>query len=125
MYQGINENLASGYIQEVQAEVIKDQERLVGLDELSMFMEAFKIAPGTKEIPAIRVYQIYSTWAEANGIKNPLNSIWFGRKLTNKHIENMIKTVRGKTTRIYLVADDCQLLKEGYDPLASDLDKWN
>lgn len=125
LFQGIDENLERGYIEGVFEEVKKEQENLVGLDELNIFMEHHKITSGTKEVAATHMYQAYAIWADTNGIKTPLNSIWFGRKLSNKGLNAEIRKLRGKATRVYLVADDCSLLKESYDPLASDYNKWN
>jgi len=127
LYRGINENRARGYLEEVMEEVKEDQKELVGLDELAIFLESHKLSTGTKEISAIVVYDAYKIWSDANGIKNPINSVWFGRKLKNRGIINITKSFKGKTTRFYMVNEETDLHKKSFDPLASELDmkKWN
>lgn len=125
LYRGIDENRENGYIEAVMDEVIKDQEDLIGVDELTAFMEAHKCLDGTKEISTQLVYEAYKTWAEANGIKNLINSVWFGRKLSNRGIRNVTKSVRGKTLRFYLIDETSELHKKAFDPLSTEVKGWN
>lgn len=127
LFRGIDETRERGYLEAVLAEVTEDQKDLIGIDELVAFMDAHQLVEGTKEISAVIVYDAYRTWAENNGIKNIINSVWFGRKLKNKGISYIIKKYKGRATRFYLISEESSLHKMGLDPLASDLDlkKWN
>lgn len=126
LYRGIDENRERGYLEEVMDQVVEDQKELIGIDELSAFMQAHKLENGEKEINSAIVYEAYKAWAETNGIKNLINSVWFGRKLSNKGIRNVTKNYRGKTTRFYLIDEDSELHKKAFDPLSSDRErKWN
>lgn len=124
LYRGINENKEEGYIVDVLNDVMKDQENLIGIDEINVFLEQYKVAPGEKELPLPVLYAQYKIWAEENNMKIP-NSAWFGRKLGNRNFRSKKKNIQGKTILFYLVGDDCDLLKKSYDPLASGLSKWN
>lgn len=127
LYKGIDENRERGYIEAVLADVKEDQKDLIGIDELAAFIEAHQLTEGTKEISSIAIYAAYRAWAEVNGLRNIINSVWFGRKLKNKGIAYTIKKYKGKTTRFYLVNEESSLHKMAADPLASELDlkKWN
>jgi len=127
LYKGINETRERGYLEEVMEDVQKDQENLVGLDELTAFLESHQVIPGTKEISATVIYDAYKIWADSNGIRNPVNSVWFGRKVSNRGILSQIKKVRNKASTIYMISEESELHKKSFDPLASDLDlkKWN
>lgn len=127
LFRGIDENLERGYLEEVMSEVIADQKELIGLDELTVFMQSVNLIGGDKEISANLVYDAYKTWAENSGIKNPINSVWFGRKLSNKGIRNVTKNCRGKTSRFYMIDEDSELHSKGRDILASEMDtkRWN
>jgi len=121
LWQGINEGRARGYYEEYQADIMHHQEDLTGLEELQVFLDLYKVKPGTKELSAQVLYDAYKTWCESNGVKNPFNSVWFGRRLTGKGFKKPIqKSIRGKNTTLYLVGEECTELhgKSAYDPLA-------
>lgn len=117
LYQGINENLERGYIEPLLQEISLDQEELVTPDELTVFCESHHLEPGARELEHSEVYEAYKTWADINGVKNPLNSMWFGRKMKNKGLNTTIKRNTNKITRYYQVSEECELLKR-FDPLA-------
>lgn len=127
LFRGIDENLERGYLEEVMNEVVEDQKDLIGLDELTVFMQSVNLTTGDREIAATIVYDAYKTWAENSGIKNPINSVWFGRKLSNRGIRNSTKNLRGKTTRFYFIGEDSVLNSKSSDILASTMEgrKWN
>lgn len=127
LYRGIDENRERGYLEEVMDQVVEDQKELIGIDELTAFMQAHRVLPGTKEISANTVYDAYKTWAENNGIKNPINSVWFGRKLKNRGIANITKSLHGKTTRVYMIDEDSVLHSKSHDILGVNVEgrKWN
>jgi hypothetical protein len=124
LFQGIDETKDRGYLEAVLTEVQKDQESLIGIDELNAFMESCQLKDGTKEISSTLVYEAYKSWAEVNGIKNPINSVWFGRKISNKGIVSIKKKVKGKLTTYYMIDENSELHKKGYDPLSTDLMPW-
>lgn len=122
LWQGINESRARGYYEEHQSDIVRDQENLVGLEELQVFLDLYKIKPGTKEISGLILYDAYKLWCEANGVKNPFNSVWFSRRLTGKGFKKPYqKSVRGKTTQIYCISEEAIEIhgKTSYDPLAA------
>jgi hypothetical protein len=122
LWQGINEGRARGYYEEHQSDIVRDQENLVGLEELQVFLDLYKVKPGTKEISGLILYDAYKLWCEANGVKNPFNSVWFSRRLTGKGFKKPYqKSVRGKTTQIYCISEEAIELhgKTSYDPLAA------
>lgn len=126
LFQGIDENKEKEYFENVQKDVEKDQEDLIGVDELTAFLDTFKISSGPKEFSAILFYDTYKTWAEENGIKNVINSVWLGRKLKNRGLDSKLKYSHGKTQRVYYINEDSDLLKKTYDPLAApESKKWN
>lgn len=120
LWQGINETRERGYYEEHSSQITKDQESLVGLEELQVFLDLYKVKPGTRELAAGILYDTYKTWCESNGVKNPFNSVWFGRRLAGKGFKKPHqKSVRGKNTSFYLVGEECTELfgKAMYDPL--------
>lgn len=127
LFQGIDETKSNGYLEDVMEEVKKDQEDLIGVDELTAFMEIHQIVPGTKEISANVIYDAYKLWTDNNGVKNASNSVWLGRKIKNRGIPCTVKKVRNKSTRFYMISEESDLHKKMFDPLASELDekKWN
>lgn len=122
LWQGINETRERGYYEEFQKEISEQQQDLVGLEELQVFLDLNKVRPGTKELSAQILYETYRAWCESNGVKNPFNSVWFGRRLSGKGFKRPHqKSLRGKNTLMYLVSEDCELhTKSSYDPLAAE-----
>lgn len=120
LWQSINENKPRGYYEESQEAIVKDQENLVGLEELQVFLDLYKVKPGTKEIAANILYDAYKLWCESNGVKNPVNSVWFGRRLGGKGFKRPHqKSIRGKNTTFYFIGEESELhQKSGFDPLA-------
>lgn len=125
LYQNINENKENGYIQDVMSDVIKDQEKLIGVDELGAFLETYNIKPGEKEVSSTLLYDMYKLWADNNNLKNPINGVWIGRKLSNKNIRTKVKNVAGKSQRIYYINEDSAIFNKTYDPVALGSAKWN
>lgn len=127
LFQGIDETRERGYLETVLNEVTEDQKDLIGIDEVAAFLEAYRITPGAKEIAVTKVYEAYKIWAELNGIKTPINSIWLGRKIANKGMSSITITKGGKSYRMYLIDPSCDLHKKTADPLLSPLDekKWD
>lgn len=115
LYKGIDENNERGYLETELVAISKDQESLIGVEELAIFLEEQNTTGGTTEISCSVVYELYKAWAEINGIKSPFNSAWFGRKLQNKGIFTTKKKKSGKTVRNYLINEDSELLKKGSD----------
>lgn len=120
LWRGINEERARGYYEDFQKEITEAQEALIGIEELQVFLDLHQIKPGTKEIAANLLYETYKTWCEANGVKNPFNSVWFGRRLLGKGFKKPHqKRVRGKNTLLYLINEESDMHeKSSYDPLA-------
>lgn len=121
LWQGINENRERGYYEEHQEGIRENQAGLTGLEELQVFLDFYKIKPGTKEISAQILYDQYRSWCESQGVKNPFNSIWFGRRLRGKgFMAPHQKSFRGKNTSFYFIGEESELhQKSGYDPLAA------
>lgn len=122
MWQEINEGRERGYYEEYKEGIVANQENLVGLEELQVFLDLYKVKPGTKEIAGQILYDTYKTWCESNGVKNPFNSVWFSRRLTGKGFKKPYqKSFRGKTTQVYTISEEATELhgKMVYDPLAA------
>src|ERR1700677_2673917 len=122
LWRGIDETKDRGYYEEYQEEIKKDQEALIGLEELQVFLDLYNVRPGTKEVTANIMYDTYKIWCESNGVKAPFNSVWFGRRLQGKGFEKAHqKRVRGKNTLFYNINDESEMhAKSAYDPLAKD-----
>lgn len=118
LYQGINENRERGYLEDVLSEVVEDQKDLIGIDELTEFIDANQIKPGTKEITAHTLYGMYKEWNETNGVKHSPSASWFGRKLKNRSIDSIEKRVRGKLVKFYLIDEKSMVHNKTFDPLA-------
>lgn len=120
LWQGIDENRERGYYEEFQKEIVADQADLIGLEELQVFLDFHKVKPGTRELSAEMLYKTYRSWCEANGVNKPINSVWFGRKLSGKGFKKPTqKSLRGKNTLVYLISEECDILqRQAYDPLA-------
>lgn len=122
LWQGINENRTRGYYEEHKEGINENQANLTGLEELQVFLDLYKIKPGTKEISSTILYDAYKTWCESNGVKNPFNSVWFSRRLTGKGFKKPVqKSVRGKMTQLYSISEEATELhgKASYDPLGA------
>lgn len=122
LWTGINENRARGYYEEHKTGINENQEELKGLEEVQVFLDFYKVKPGNKEIAALILYETYKSWCESNGVKNPLNSVWFSRRLTGKGFRKpSTKTVRGKAASVYYIGEEATELhgKTPYDPLIS------
>lgn len=119
LWQGIDEGRDKGYYEEFQKEIVEQQQDLVGLEELQVFLDLHHIKPGNKELTANILYDTYKLWCETNGVKNPFNSVWFGRRLAGKGFKKPHqKYLKGKNTLLYLVDEKCDLhAKSAYDPL--------
>jgi Virulence-associated protein E len=123
LWQGINENRIRGYYEEHKQGINERQAELTGLEELQVFLDLYKIKPGTKEISGILLYETYKTWCETNGVKSILNSVWLSRRLTGKGFKKPYqKSIRGKTTQMYTISEEALELhgKSSYDPLAKE-----
>jgi hypothetical protein len=119
LWQGINENKDRGYYEEFQKEIVAEQQDLIGLEELQVFLDFHKVKPGIRELSAQTLYETYRRWCETNGVNKPINSIWFGRKLSGKGFKKPTqKSIRGKNTLVYLIGEESDLhAKSTYDPL--------
>lgn len=126
LWQGIDENRERGYFEEHKIAIAKDQEHLVGKEELQVFLEQHNVKPGNKDIAAHILYDTYRMWCENNGIKNPFNSVWFGRRLVGKGFAPATqKLIRGKNTLVYFINEDSEMhTKSAYDPLATPVKEW-
>lgn len=122
LWRAIDEGKDRGYYEEYQEEIKKDQEALIGLEELQVFLDLYNVKPGTKEVTASIMYDTYKIWCESNGVKAPFNSVWFGRRLQGKGFQKAHqKRLRGKNTLYYLINDDSEMhAKSVYDPLAKE-----
>lgn len=119
LWTGIDETRPRGYYEEHAPAIVKEQEKLIGREELQVFLELKNVKPGTKEIAAAVLYDEYKVWCENNGVKNPFNSVWFGRRLIGKGFEAPHqKRIRGKNTLMYLINEDSEMHeKASFDPL--------
>lgn len=121
LFRGIDESKERGYIEEQLEEVTKEQEHLIGQDELAAFIEHYDIRGGeeNKEISAQDLYDRYKEWCESNGITRPDNAIWFGRRIKNRGITSLKRKLGGKSSTIYLVHRDSAIHNKSYDILDS------
>jgi hypothetical protein len=121
LWKGINETRERGYYEEHRAGIQENQARLKGIDEIQIFLDLVNLKPGKQELSSDVLYDAYKRWCENNGVKNPLNSAWFGRRLTGKGFTPAHqRRAGGKNTRFYLVNEDCEFsFKPAYDPLAA------
>jgi len=119
IWQGVNENKATGYLEAEIVNIEKDQEDLIGQEDIQMFLEAYNIKPGLKEVPLSTLYETYRLWSEANGAKVS-NSAWFGRKLRGRGFKKPIqKSIKGINSYVYFI-DPCATEiheKANYNPL--------
>lgn len=125
LWQGINENREEGYYEEHQASISADQEDLIAIDEIQVFLDSLNIKPGTKEIATHLVYSAYRTWCENNGSKLT-NSSWFTRKLRGKGFKKPAKKqIKGKITDIYFINEDSEMHERSvYNPMATPAKEW-
>lgn len=122
LFQGIDENKERGYIEEHLEEISRDQESLIGVDELADFLAFHQIGSEglTKEVACAKLYDTYKTWTEENGVK-PLSSSWFGRKVANKGVKSNVRRIANKIERFYLISENSPIHKKSSigDPLAA------
>lgn len=128
LYRGINETRPEGYLPDVMAEVVLDQEKLVGTDDLQAFLDHHHInceKDPKKEFLSSDLYDIYKVWAENNGMK-VMNSVWFGRKLGNRGCVSHIRRTGKLTTRYYLINEDSEIHKTKFGDILSTSNKtWD
>ncbi len=85
MWRSIDENLTRGYIEEVLADVAKEQDKIVSKDELEMFMEDNNLYPD-KEVQDMNVKELYDAYivhSQNYGNKFPVKYQNFYKKLEN------------------------------------------
>lgn len=122
LFRGIDENKERGYIEGHLEEISRDQESLIGVDELGDFIAHYQLSSEgvTKDVPCAKIYDLYKTWAEDNGVK-PLSSSWFGRKLSNKGIRSTVRRIAHVIERSYTISETSPIHKKSSigDPLAA------
>ena len=127
LFKGINEKRARGYIEELLPDMLKAQEKLVGKDELTAFLEHYQIDPLARGVDRLKdiacgdLYALYQSWCETNGVSKPINSIWFGRKLGPMGIEFGTKSAGGKSHRTYLINKESTVHAKTYDSLEASM----
>jgi hypothetical protein len=106
IWQGVDENKPDGYLGERAAEINLEQQKLVGIDDISAFMEAYDLDPSstdTKFISNKDVYIIFELFCDSSGIHKRDNAVWFSRKLKGKGFKAIAKKVDNKTIRGFMV----------------------
>lgn len=85
LWQGIDENRETLYIDSVREELKQAQEQLVSKDEILIFLEEKNWIPNEHDevtvYAASRVFEEFQLWAGLNGFQ-PINSVLFGKRLT-------------------------------------------
>jgi Virulence-associated protein E len=107
LFKGVDEKLERGYIEPHLLEIGQDQQSLVGIDNLDIFIDEHGLnsEEDPKEITTKSLYQIYRTWCESTGSK-PLDSSWMTRKLGNKGLKALKRKVGSITERYFMVGKD-------------------
>jgi hypothetical protein len=119
LWQGINENKASGYLEDEMVNIEKDQENLIGQEDIQLFLDEYNVKPGNKEIPRSVLYDTYRSWCESNGAKVSASN-WFGRKLQGKGFKKANqRSVKGKNILVDYINESAVELhqKANYNPL--------
>jgi len=81
LWRNINENRPQGYILEQKAAISDAQKQLETEDYIKTFIDDNGYTPGDNFTPSKTIYDKYVEYCVENGIKSPLNIVWFMRKL--------------------------------------------
>lgn len=126
LYKGIDENKERGYIEPYLDQIVKDQEAITAIDELTAFIEQNALLePGTqKEISCSNLYEVYKMWVENNGAKQ-LSSVQVGRKLGFRGIKSSVRKIGHKSERYYMIQENSPVHRKSLigDPLAAKTGK--
>lgn len=110
LWKGVDEKREYGYTIDFLTEISADQKELVAEDEIVEFIDAaninLKSGAALKDYSSVQVFQDYREYCGQHGIK-PLTSASLGRKLKNKGMPGVKKTVNGVTRRYYCLNSDC------------------
>jgi hypothetical protein len=103
LWRGIDDSRENGYILDRMDAIKEEQASMATEEEIDVFLKALNISPGTIAIKSQDLFEMYRNWCVDNGFK-PYNSIWMGRKLSNRRISKEIRTdSEGTQSRYYLI----------------------